>query len=66
MVKRGRERSGYVYREEEGDHLVIKLEMKESGSVDLKALRKDHILPINGQPRSPGGREYLFSPSLTS
>ena len=37
--------------------------MKESGREDLKALRKDHMLPMNGQPRSPGGRLNRFEPN---
>lgn len=40
--------------------------MKESGSLDLKARRKDHMLPRKGQPKSPGGREYCLSPNLVS
>lgn len=47
-------------------NLVEYLEMKESGLLDLKALRKDHILPTIGKPRSPGGRENLLSPNLAS
>ncbi|KAJ0444007.1 hypothetical protein HanIR_Chr16g0827041 [Helianthus annuus] len=34
--------------------------MNESGSPDLKARRKDHMFPMKGQPKSPGGRLSLF------
>lgn len=44
--------------ERKNNDLVVKEFMKESGSVDLKALRNDHILPMKGQPKSPGGSEY--------
>lgn len=47
-------------------YLETKEEMKESGSLDLKALRKDHMLPMKGHPMSPGGREYCFTPKLDS
>jgi hypothetical protein len=47
-------------------YVLMKVRMKESGSLDLKALRKDHILPMKGQPKSPGGSEYCFSPSWAS
>ena len=47
-------------------YLLMKMRMKESGSLDLKALRKDHIFPMKGQPKSPGGSEYCFSPNLAS
>lgn len=43
--------------------LETKLEMKEAGLLDLKARRKDHMLPRKGQPKSPGGREYCLLPS---
>ena len=38
----------------------MKLEMNESGWPKLKAMRKDHIFPIRGQPISPGGREHCL------
>lgn len=47
-------------RERERDDLETKEEMKESGLLDLKALRKDHIVPMKGQPKSPGGNDNLF------
>lgn len=40
--------------------------MKESGWPDLKARRKAHMLPMMGQPMSPGGRWRRFSPRPTS
>ena len=52
-----------VEKEKLAVYLLMKVRMKESGSLDLKALRKDHILPMKGQPKSPGGSEYCFSPS---
>jgi len=39
-----------------GLYLLIKVRVKESGSEVLKALRKDNMLPMKGQPKSPGGR----------
>lgn len=44
--------------------LLTQFEMKESGSLDFKALRKDKVLPMKGQPMSPGGRVFFFSPNL--
>jgi len=61
----------YVYTKgreggKEGRYLFTKLRMKESGSLDLKAVRKDHIFPMKGQPKSPRGSESFFAPSLAS
>ena len=39
---------------------------QESGRPYLKAMRKDHILPMMGNPISPGGREYCLSPNERS
>lgn len=44
----------------------MNLETKESGLLDLKALKKDHMWPIKGKPRSPGGKDSLFLPRLAS
>lgn len=44
-------------------YLETKESIKESGRVDLKARRKDHIFPMKGKPKSPGGRAYLVLPS---
>lgn len=46
--------------------LEIKLDMKDSGSPDLKALRKAHMFPMNGHPKSPGGSQNFLSPSFLS
>nr|GMD64966.1 hypothetical protein Iba_chr12cCG0830 [Ipomoea batatas] len=47
------------------EYLEANEAMKESGLLDLKALRKDHMLPMKGQPKSPGGKDSLFlSPSF--
>jgi hypothetical protein len=48
------------------NYLLTKEAMKESGSLDLNALRKDHIFPIKGHPMSPGGKEYCLTPSFAS
>lgn len=47
-------------RENKRKNMMANLEMKESGFLDLKTVRKDNILPMKGKPRSPGGREDLL------
>lgn len=49
-----------------GTDLEVKLDMKESGLLDLKALRNVHMFPTIGHPKSPGGSQNFFSPSFLS
>lgn len=55
-----------MLRKRERDDLETNEEMNESGLLDLKALRKDHIVPMKGQPKSPGGNDDLTVLSLPS
>nr|GMC80101.1 hypothetical protein Iba_chr04aCG17170 [Ipomoea batatas] len=48
-------------REKEREYLEANEDVKESGLEDLKALRKGHMLPMKGKPKSPGGKRSLFS-----